>query len=203
MVAKLTGFLEPLRVVLRHYPTEDQSLPARYARTIAYYRANQLDRALAGINQLIAELPDDPYFHELKGQMLFENARLEEALPAYEAATAIRPGETTFHLSLAQVQIELNRAEFNEPALRNLEAVLRREPRNGFAWRLAATAHSRLGNQGMTMLALGEAALISGRYTEALDRAKRAQDLLGDGTVAGLQAQDVEFEAQRLLQARK
>ena len=203
MVAKLTGFLEPLRVVLRHYPTEDQSLPARYARTIAYYRANQLDRALAGINQLIAELPDDPYFYELKGQMLFENARLEEALPAYEAATAIRPGETTFHLSLAQVQIELNRAEFNEPALRNLEAVLRREPRNGFAWRLAATAHSRLGNQGMTMLALGEAALISGRYTEALDRAKRAQDLLGDGTVAGLQAQDVEFEAQRLLQARK
>jgi hypothetical protein len=53
------------------------------------------------------------------------------------------------------------------------------------------------------MLALGEAALIGGRYTEALDRAKRAQKLLGDGTVAGLQAQDVEFEAQRLLQAQK
>jgi hypothetical protein len=55
----------------------------------------------------------------------------------------------------------------------------------------------------MTTLALSESALAAGRYAEALDRAKRAQEILGSGTVAGLQAQDVEFEAQRLLQAQK
>ena len=91
MVAKLSGFLEPKRLVLRRYPQEDQSLPARYARSIAYYRANELDKGLAGIDELLAEHPDDPYFHELRGQMLMENARLEEALPSYETAAAMPP----------------------------------------------------------------------------------------------------------------
>ena len=201
MVAKLSGFLEPKRLVLRRYPKEDRSLPARYARSIANYRANELDQALAGIDELLAEHPDDPYFHELRGQMLMENARLEEALPSYETAAAALPGATTIHLALAQVQIELDRPELNEPALQNLDKVLRKEPRNGFAWRLAATAYSRLGDQGMMTLALSESALAAGRYAEAIDRAKRAQELLGEGSVAGLQAQDVEFEADRLLKA--
>jgi len=203
MVAKLSGFLEPKRVVLRHYPKEDQSLPARYARSIAYYRANELDAALAGIDELLAEHPDDPYFHELRGQMLMENARLEEALPSYETAAKILPDATTIHLALAQVQVELNQPALNEPAVKNLESVLREEPRNGLAWRLAATAYSRLGEDGKMTLALSEAALSSGRYGEAIERAKRAEEMLGSGSVGGLQAQDVQNEADRLLKLKK
>ena len=101
------------------------------------------------------------------------------------------------------MQIELDRPELNEPALENLEMVLRKEPRNGYAWRLAGTAYSRLGNEGMMTLALSESALAAGRYGEARERAKRAQELLGQGSVGGLQAQDVEFEAERLLKAKQ
>lgn len=203
MVAKLSGFLEPKRLVLRRYPKDDQSLAARYARAIADYRASELDSALAGIDQLIAEHPEDPYFHELRGQMLMENARLEEALPSYETAAALAPDATTISLALAQVQIELDRPDLNEPALKSLGTVLREEPRNGLAWRLAATAYSRLGNEGQMTLALSEAALASGRYSEAIERAKRAEEILGPGSVGGLQAQDVENEANRLLKLQQ
>jgi len=203
MVAKLSGFLEPKRLVLRRFPKDDQSLPARYARAIADYRANDLDAALAGIDQLLAEHPDDPYFHELRGQMLMENARLEEALPSYETAAALLPDATTIHLALAQVQIELDRPELNDPALKSLESVLREEPHNGLAWRLAATAYSRLGDEGKMTLALSEAALANGRYTEAIDRAKRAEEMLGAGSVGGLHAQDVQNEATRLLKLKE
>ena len=54
-------------------------MPDRYARAIAYYRIPDLPKALALVDGLIAELPKDPYFLELKGQILFENGRVDEA----------------------------------------------------------------------------------------------------------------------------
>ena len=57
------------------------------------------------IGALIAEHPDDPYFHELKGQMLFENGRIAQALPAYETAVGLLPEAPQLRLGLAQVQL--------------------------------------------------------------------------------------------------
>src|SRR4051812_32905769 len=69
--AKLIAFLQPPASVLGRYKENDRSLVARYARAIAYYRFPDLKRALPLIDGLIAEHADDPYFFELKGQMLF------------------------------------------------------------------------------------------------------------------------------------
>jgi predicted Zn-dependent protease len=49
------------------------SVSARYGRAIAYYRIPELKKALDLIDGLIQQEPNNPYFHELKGQMLFEN----------------------------------------------------------------------------------------------------------------------------------
>src|ERR1700743_2021155 len=38
MIAKLEGFMEPLDQTLASYPPSDKSIPARYARAIAYYK---------------------------------------------------------------------------------------------------------------------------------------------------------------------
>ena len=78
-------------------------------------------------------------------------------------------------LALAQVQIELNTREQDRAALDQLDQVLRREPRNAFAWRLMAIAHGRLGDKGMTSLALAEGALARGRAGEAHEQAVRAE----------------------------
>lgn len=56
----------------RDYPASDTSQPARYARAIAAYLAADIQSAMKDINSLIAEEPENPYFHELKGQILFE-----------------------------------------------------------------------------------------------------------------------------------
>ena len=69
MVAKLAAFLgDPRRVLER---TEGNSLTDRYKRAIAFYRLPDLDNAVAEIDGLIGDYPGDPFFHELKGQMLF------------------------------------------------------------------------------------------------------------------------------------
>jgi predicted Zn-dependent protease len=202
MRAKLIGFLEPIKRVMRVYPQADGSLPARYARAIAHFRNAEIEPALAGADALIAEHPDDPYFHELKGQILFENGRIREALPAYEAAMRLRPASPQIRMSLAQAQIELNDPALNDTALRNLTETLRYEPGNAMAWRLTAIAHGRKGEVGMTALALAESALARGEAPEARAQAIRAQKILAQGTPAWQRAQDLEQLAARLAEAR-
>ena len=201
--AKLIGFLEPNARVLQHYPLEDNSLPARYARAIARYRSSDLTAALTQIEALIAEYPSDPYFHELRGQMLFESGRIAEALQAYETAVRLLPDAPLLRLSLAQVQLEANSPELNGPelnakALGHLTEVLRYEPGNSFAWRLAAIAHGRNGDVGMTALALAESALARGQGGEAHQQAVRAQKILAKNSTGWLRANDVEQAAARL-----
>ena len=198
MRAKLIGFLERPDQVLRTYPESDTSVPARYARAIAHFRRPDLDRALPLIDGLIAEQPKDPFFHELRGQMLFENGRVAEALPSYQVSVEAFPGAPQLRLALAQVQIELNQPAQDKAALDNLKQVLRKEPGNSFAWRLSAIAYGRQGDKGMTSLALAEGALARGQAGEARQQANRAKQILPENTPAWLRAQDVANLAERL-----
>jgi len=203
MLAKLTGFLSPTSKALREYPESDQSLPARYARAIAYYRVPDLGRAVPLIDGLLSEHPDDPYFNELKGQMLFENGRLNESRIAYHRAVELLPNSAGFRLSLARVQIEMNRPDMDEAALANLKVLFQREESNSFAWRLAATAYGRQDNKAMTSLALAEASLASGEYVKAEALGARAEQLLPAGSPAALRAQDLQSVALRHAKKKK
>jgi predicted Zn-dependent protease len=81
MQAKLVGFIQTQGQTLARYPVSDQSQPARYARAVAYYRVSDLTRARAELESLMNDDPNNPYFQELMGQILFENGRGAESIP--------------------------------------------------------------------------------------------------------------------------
>jgi predicted Zn-dependent protease len=203
MQAKLIGFLYPLDRVEKTYPKKDQSLPARYARAIAYFRTARLDDALALIDDLISEYPDDPYFRELKGQMLFENGRAEEALAPYRKALELRPRSALLRLSASEVMVNVERPELYEEAIGHLDVVLTKEPRNVMAWRLKAIAHGRLGHQGETAIALAEQALARGDVGLARQQAARAAHFFEEGTPGWLRSQDIDREARLIAERRQ
>ena len=58
------------------------------------------------VDGLIAEAPKDPYFHELKGQILFENGRIAESVPPYREAVRYRPDSALLRYGLARALIE-------------------------------------------------------------------------------------------------
>ena len=203
MRGKLVGFLEPVNKVFRIYPESDTSLEARYARAIAHYRRPDLDAALPLIEELIAERPDDPYFQELRGQMLYENGRIAEAVPAYQKAVDLRPDSAQLTLALARAQIEANDPELDKKALGYLQQTLDQEPGNSGAWRLMAIAYGRMGDTGMTALSLAEAALARRDVPEARSQARRAQQLLAQGSPGWLRAQDVENLADQIAARNK
>jgi predicted Zn-dependent protease len=199
MVAKLDGFLQQPSETLREYKGKT-SVPGRYARAIAHYRDADLEKALTMVNGLIEEYPDDPYFHELKGQMLYEHGRIAKALPAYEQAVKLDPKAPLLRLGLARTQVQLNDPALNGPALRNLQRVLSAESDNASAWRLRAIAHGRSGDKGRTAWALAEARLAQGALKDAVQQAERALALLQEHTPPWLRAQDIKREAERRIQ---
>jgi len=196
MKAKLAAFLQPPQTTLQAIKADDNSVAARYARAVAYYRIPDLKKAVPTIDGLISDYPNDPYFHELKGQMLFENGRIAEAVAPYEQAVKLMPTNALLRMELGQVQLETNDPKLVPKALTHLTEAVRFEDRNPDAWRFLAIAYGRSDNIGMMALALSEQGIAAGDFTLARQQAARALKLLPAGP-AKQRALDIQSEAKR------
>lgn len=196
MLGKLKGYIWPLSRVEQAFPKTDHSIGARYARAIALYRVSRMPEALQEMDSLLSESPDDPYFLEQKAQILFENGKMQEALPLYMAAYNQLPTEPLLALELAQVEIELEQPELTKSAIRHLESATTIEPRNSRAWYLLSVAYGRDGNLPMSALAQAEQAMAQGKSDEAWAQAKRALEGLPTGSPGWIKANDIISEAQ-------
>ncbi len=190
MIAKLMGFMAP-DAALSRYQEGDRSIPARYARAIALYRKGTIGSALLTLDGLLKERPNDPYFHELRGQILFENGRAAEAVPSYRRAVQLT-GAPVIKIDFARALIETNKPDADREAIRFLDLAAQTETDSWDLWRLEATAYSRQGNEGMTSLARAEMALLRGQKSEAQAHASAATRQLPRGTPAWQRAQDIQ-----------
>lgn len=192
MKAKLLAFLQPEQVAWV-YDDRDTSIPASYARAVAAWRTNKVQEAINGIDALITREPDNPYFHELKGQMLVEFGRVKEALPSYKKAVTLAPDSGLIRIALAHAQIESagnDRTQIEE-AIGNLKVAAQEEPRSTRVHRLLATAYGRLGNDPAARLHLAEEALLQQKTDYARQQAEIALKNLKPATPQYLRAQDI------------
>jgi predicted Zn-dependent protease len=198
MVAKLFAFLEPQGRTLQRYPESDQRLVARYARAIAYFRRGELNQALPLIDGLIAESPNDPYFWELKGQMLFENGRLPDAADAYRKSIALTTREEPLiELSLGHVLVESGGDANGREAERYLRKVITAEPRSGFAWRLLGSVYGQRGDETQASYAMAEYAMLTGDPNQALFHINKALGDVQQSDPLWLRLQDLKATAER------
>ena len=203
MRAKLFAFLEPPGRTFQRYRDSDASLDSRYARAIAAYRKPDMATALPLIDGLIAERPNDPYFHELKGQMLFENGRGREAIAPYRRAVELLPDSALLHLGLAQALIEQEDAGLLDEAQEHLTIAAHHEPQNSQAWRLLSIAYGREGDEGMAAYAMAEYALLTGRVSDAEYHAGKAERLLPKASPSWLRVQDIKQMAEEAKREQK
>ncbi|WP_421998022.1 M48 family metalloprotease [Reyranella sp.] len=192
MVAKLMGFVAP-DMALQRFREADRSVPARYARAIAWYRKGALGSALLTIDGLLKEYPNDPYFNEVRGQMLFENGRVAEAVTYYRRAVQLLPSSGLLKIDFARTLIESNNPANDREAVRNLELAAQQGESDSFElWRLMAAGYSKLNNPGMTSLARAEMAVVRGQRAEAQSHADAATRQLQPNTPAWQRAQDIK-----------
>ena len=191
MVGKLYGFISP-QMALQHWSEADRSVTARYARAIALYRTGSFGSAMFAMDGLLRDYPNDPYFHELRGQALYENGHAAESVTSYRKAVQLLPSSALIKIDFARSLIETNTPDNDREALRNLELATQAESDNFDLWRLEAVVYSRQNNIGMTSLARAEMAILRGQRAEAQAHAAAAEPQLTAGTPAWQRAQDIK-----------
>lgn len=189
--AKINGFMQETNVTLRQYPLSDQSDPARYARAVAYYRGAFIDKALKEIDYLIQRYPNDPYYHELKGQMLFEFGRVEESIPSHRRSVELAPDKALLRINLGRALVATEDPARYPEAVKVLKAALLIEPDNAFGWSELARAYGGQGEDAMADLATAEARFHAGAKGEAARFAQRAKAGLKPGTPEWREASDI------------
>jgi predicted Zn-dependent protease len=189
--AKLVGYVEdPIRT-LQIYPERDHSVPARYARAYAWHKKSYPDRALAEVDSLLGDQPHDPYFLELKGQILLESGRPREALASLREAVDRAPDQPLIASLLGHALISTEDPGNFEEAKRVLRAAIGRDNTNPFAWYQLGIVYDREGDPGRAALATAERYNLQDQPRLALANAEHALLSLPTGTPDWLRAQDI------------
>ncbi len=189
--AKLTGYIGGAQAVMQKYPTTDQSMPARYARAIAMFRRGDIQNALPIIDGLIQELPENPYFWELKAQALLENGRAAEAAVPVKKALDLLPSNGLIQILAAQAYIDTQKPANSKEAIKLLRQAQRSEGQTAETYRLLARAYAMTGDIPRAELATAEAALLMGDRKLAMEKATAAQAAFKTGTPEWTRAGDV------------
>jgi predicted Zn-dependent protease len=193
--AKLYGYLAEPRRTLTFFPTSDTSIPARYARAYAYHKEARVDLALAEADGLLALEPENPYFLELKGQVLLESGRPLEALDPLRRATELTRNHPLIAGVFGHALIATeNQANYPE-AERVLRAAVAKDRYNPFAWYQLGVVYAASGDIPRARLASAEQLVMNRRFPEALQNAQAAEATLPYGSPDWIRAQDVALEA--------
>ncbi|MFC3174950.1 M48 family metalloprotease [Novosphingobium bradum] len=201
--AKLYGYLAEPEQTLIAYPLADLSVPARYARAYAWHKQALLDRAMGEVDALLKDAPADPYFLELKGQILLEAGKPAEALAPLRRATELTANQpliaTTFGHALVATEDPKNLAE----AQRVLKAAVARDRENPDAWYQLGVVYNATGDAPRARLASAEQQVMQEQWAMALGSAEAALGGLPAGSADALRAQDIAMQARAAIERKK
>ena len=198
--AKLVGYVSKPAATLRDYPETDQTVPALYARAYAYHQTARVDRALETVDTLLEKAPDDPYFLELKGQVLLESGRPLDSLDPLRRATDLTRSDPLIAGLFGHALIATEDKSHYEEAERVLRAAVGRDRLNPFAWYQLGMVYAARGDTARARLASAEQQVMSGQYALALRSAQAAEAGLDHGSPDWIRAQDIGMQARALIE---
>ena len=200
--AKLYGYVAEPQATLRDYPVTMTGVPARYARAYAWHKEALMDKAMAETDALLATAPNDPYFLELKGQILLESGKPADALAPLRRAVELTGNQpliaTTFGHALIATE---DPANFKE-AERVLKAAVARDRENPFAWYQLGVVYEANGDSARARLASAEQQVMSLQMPQALRSAEAAETMLPAGSPDWLRAQDIAMQARAAIERK-
>ena len=201
--AKLSGYVDDPRQVFTRYPASDHSVPAHYARAYAYHRSAHPAEAAAEADALLAGAPHDPYFLELKGQILLEGGHPAEAVPVLREAVAQSNNTPLIAALFGHALISTDDPANFEEAKRILRIAVARDNDNPFAWYQLGIVYDREGDEARAALATAERYTLEGQPQLALPNAERALMGIPVGTPDWLRAQDIAMVSRTAAQQRR
>ncbi|MCI5095531.1 MAG: M48 family metalloprotease [Rhodobacteraceae bacterium] len=197
---KISAFTRAPKWTLRRAKEEAFEDVRLMREAIAYHRRSDLTKALNRINKVLARKPGDPFYLELKGQILTENRRWSEALNVYRSALNKAPNDALILGAYGRAQLAAGQPK---AAIATLEKARGRDTRDARLLRDMSQAYAKLGKTGMAALVTAERYALQGRLKDAGLHARRATDLLPRGSAPWRRAQDVLIASERFEKGKK
>jgi predicted Zn-dependent protease len=190
--AKIAAYTEGRSTAARIFRDEPRGLPALYANAIATYLSGNPGSALKQADALIKSNPRNPYFQELRGDILMKLNKPADAAKAYSDAYRLdsdKPG--LLLVSYGQALLATGDRKSIDKAVDEINKGLAHDRENVGAYRYLAQAYGQLGEIGEAELATAEGYYYSGVYLQAKIFAARAQQKLKRGSPGWVRAQDI------------
>jgi len=173
--AKIFAFIKSPHQTYRKYTKLDTSVNSRYAHTIAAYKSIEFKKATKLINELIHDEPNNPHFKELKGQILLEQGKINEATKEFTNASRLLPSSMLFKINEAQCILENNPSKQEiQRVISLLQKVLVRK-QTLYAWLLLSEAYEMNGNKADALYAAAEYSIRTGNTILAKKQAEKAK----------------------------
>lgn len=181
---------------LKDSPYQDVRL---LREAVAQHRQSRTKEALRAIDAAVALRPNDPFLHDQRGQILLETRNFSEAVSAYGRAVQLAPNDPLILSGYGRALLIGDRYKEAQQVLEKARTI---DFRDGTMLRDLSVAYARLGQNGMASVVTAERYAISGRLNDAAIHAKRASDLLPEGSGPWQRAQDVLIAAERAAKRR-
>jgi predicted Zn-dependent protease len=188
---------------LLRYPLGDDSIPGHYARAYAYHMGGYPTQALAEANALLADQPHDPFFLELKGQILLEDGKPADAVPPLREATQLSGDKPLIAALLGHALVATENPKNYAEAEQVLKTAVTRDDDDPDAWFQLGIIYDRQGDQARAALATAERSYLQADHKMALASAEMAMKGIPPGTPDYLRAQDIAMVAKAQLKDKK
>ena len=188
--AKLLGYIDPKQAVQK-YPESDQSIPAHYARAYAYHLGGYPQKAESEADALLAKDPHDPFFLELKGQILLEGGKPQEAIAPLREAVERSNEAPMIAAMLGHALVATEDPKNFAEAKQILKVAVNRDNEDPFAWYQLGIIYDREGDDARAALATAERNNLEGNPKMALASANMAMKGIPVGSPDYLRAQDI------------
>ncbi|MGU3398646.1 M48 family metalloprotease [Brucellaceae bacterium D45D] len=190
--AKIAAYSGNMGALQRMFRSNPGGLPARYGNAISSYLNGSARSALPKIDALIKEQPKNPYFHEIRGEVLIKANDAAGAAKAFQKAVSLDPRKSPLLRMNYGRALMLTGAKANMPtAIREIKAGIASDPEFPGGYGYLAQAYGQQGDTALSDLASADMNFYAGKLQQAQIFAIRAQKQMKPGTPDWLRAQDI------------
>jgi len=189
---KLSSYTRPLSALLPCDDKENEDESAHYTKAIKCFRMGNFANGLTHVNKLLIKRPGDPFYQELKAQILFEDGN-KNALDEYEIVYKARNKDALVVLGRAIVGITQYKDSplKLDPFYKDLLFVIEKEPDNLLALYYLAIYYEKKGLKGKSYLNSAIIAHKLGHQRDAIELATAAKKELQTSTPDWYKANDI------------
>lgn len=192
MRVKIAAYMQGQTAASRLIRKNPDSLAARYGQALSAYLYGNPRSAISRTDALIQAQPKNPYFQELRGDILMKVNKPKDAAAAYGRAVNLDPAKSgLLMVSEGQALMAVGTPASLTQAVGDIKKGLERDRENVAGYRYLAQAYGELGDIPNADLATAEGHYYAGSYQDAKIFAARAQQKFKRGEPGWLRAQDI------------